>query len=87
MNAFHIIRFRTYLMSIQDGATALIISAHAGNESVMTLLLDAEADVNHANSVRHSFLEYMTEFRSHFLCFLILFLIDKIMQFNTIIDT
>jgi hypothetical protein len=68
INTFHIIRFWTYLMSIQDGATALIISAHAGNESVLTLLLEAKADVNHVNSVRHSFLEYLTEFRYHFLC-------------------
>lgn len=40
-------------MPIQDGATALIISANGGNESVMALLLDAKADLNHANSVRH----------------------------------
>jgi ankyrin repeat protein len=40
-------------MPIQDGATALIISANGGNESVMALLLEAKADLNHANSVRH----------------------------------
>jgi ankyrin repeat protein len=47
--------FTTYMsIKIQAGATALISAAGGGHASVVTLLLDAKADVNHADNVRHS---------------------------------
>jgi ankyrin repeat protein len=38
----------------QDGTTALTAAARGGCASVVTLLLDAKSDVNHADNVRHS---------------------------------
>jgi Ankyrin repeats (many copies) len=38
----------------QDGLTALMMASGKGHASVVTLLLDAKADVNLANNVRHS---------------------------------
>jgi hypothetical protein len=40
-------------MLIQSGVTALIRSAGGGHLSVVTLLLDAKAIVDHADNVRH----------------------------------
>jgi ankyrin repeat protein len=39
---------------IQDGRTALTCAAAEGHSSVVKVLLDAKADVNHADNVRHS---------------------------------
>lgn len=39
---------------LQDGATALLYAAMSGHASVVTLLLDAKADVNHADIVRQT---------------------------------
>ena len=41
------------IMLTQYGHTALIVAANGGHASVVTLLLDAKADVNHASLVRH----------------------------------
>ena len=40
----------------QDGFTALILASFGGYESVVTLLLDAKADVNSASLVREIYL-------------------------------
>jgi ankyrin repeat protein len=40
-------------IKIQAGATALMSAAGGGHASLVTLLLDAKADVNHADNVRH----------------------------------
>jgi hypothetical protein len=44
----------SYWLSIQKGRTALIWAAAEGHSSVVKLLIDAKADVNHADHVRHS---------------------------------
>ena len=75
-------------MPIQDSATALIISANGGNESVMALLLDAKADLNHANSVRHFSRDRIPTL--FLIVVLILMLIDTdvgVMQSYTMINT
>ena len=38
-------------MIIQNGSTSLILAAIGGYASVVTLLLDAKADVNHVDEV------------------------------------
>jgi Ankyrin repeat len=43
-----------YSVPIQTGMTALMAAANKGHASVMTLLLDAKADANLADSVRHA---------------------------------
>ena len=40
-------------MIIQNGSTSLIVAAIGGHASVVTLLLDAKADVDLADIVRH----------------------------------
>jgi ankyrin repeat protein len=45
--------FTTYMsIKIQAGATALISAAGGGHASVVTLLLDAKADLNQSDNVR-----------------------------------
>ena len=44
-----------YFKLTQDGTTALIMAAMKGHTSVVTLLLDAKADANHADNVSHAF--------------------------------
>jgi ankyrin repeat protein len=39
------------------------MAATEGHESVVTLLLDAKADVNYSNSVRHSLLHLLLDYR------------------------
>ena len=43
----------------QYGSTAVHQAALAGHASVVTLLLDANADVNHAHQVRYTFSDYV----------------------------
>jgi ankyrin repeat protein len=50
--------YSSCLLLNQNGSTALIAAAIVGHESVATLLLDAKADVNHADNVRHSSIHY-----------------------------
>jgi ankyrin repeat protein len=44
---------------IQDGTTSLMVAAIGGHGSVVALLLDAKADVNRANTVRHAILSFI----------------------------
>jgi hypothetical protein len=37
----------------QDGATALMTAAYTGHDACLRMLLDAGADVNAINNVRH----------------------------------
>lgn len=43
----------SHSMIIQNGSTSLIVAAIGGHASVVTLLLDAKADVDLADIVRH----------------------------------
>jgi hypothetical protein len=44
----------------QNGVSALFEASAEGYESVVKLLLDAKADVNHADDVRHSICRHFT---------------------------
>jgi Ankyrin repeat len=54
-----------YSVPIQTGMTALMAAANKGHASVMTLLLDAKADVNLADCVRHALILKMRGCVSH----------------------
>jgi Ankyrin repeat len=53
-----ILQYLSYTMLGQDGTTALSAAARGGRAHVVALLLDAKADVNHADNVRHYAAEY-----------------------------
>jgi hypothetical protein len=48
-----ILQYLSYTMLGQDGTTALSAAARGGCAPVVALLLNAKADVNHADNVRH----------------------------------
>lgn len=59
----HLVDGNLYLSFNQAGQSALMMAADAGHESVVTLLLEAKAQVNLANSVSRL---HASEFDSSF---------------------
>ena len=55
-----------YFTLTQNGQTALMVAASGGHTSVVTLLLDAKADVNLADNVRYSFCKSCRECSSEY---------------------